>query len=698
VALSCSGATGTKPVTGAGYDVIVYGGTAAGAVAAISAAQEGLKVAVLEPEQHVGGMVSGGLGATDVGNGTVIGGLALEFFRRVGSQYGVAGPVWSFEPHVAENIFRSLLDAAGVEVFFSQRLASVHKTGPRIDSIRMENGREFQGKVFIDATYEGDMLPKAGVSYTWGRESRATYGESLAGRRVVAPLRWFDVRVDGLDEGGSLLPLLQANDGENAGDGDRKVQAYNFRLCLTNRADNRVPFARPPDYDPKRYEIFRRYLVAASRGGTVPLRFGHLVGSASLANGKTDTNNTGSMSTDFIGGSWGYPDADYRQRGDIRAAHKSYLQGLLYFLANDPALPAELRDDAGQWGLARDEFVDTENWPHQLYVREARRMLGGYVMTQSDLQDARQKEDSIGMGSYNIDSHGVQRLFDPARGVVTEGEMEVPVSPYDIPYRAIIPKASECENLLVPVCLSASHVAYASLRMEPQYMITGHAAGQAAFLAVRDGVRVQGIAVGELQERLRTQGQVLTLGDYAPPTGSITINGGAATTYSTSVSLTLAAEDNIGVASMQFSKDDGASWTPWEAYAPTRSVTLVKGYGDNAILVRFMDATGNISAEYGAAIRLLPPPLFTCTITINDGAATARSRSVKLTLAATDEVGVTDMQFSKDGTAWYPWEPFTTVRIATLDGSPGPNTIYVRFRDAAGNVSGIYSGTITLLP
>jgi FAD-dependent oxidoreductase family protein len=680
-----------------GFDVVVYGGTASGAIAAISAAKEGLRVALLEPENHIGGMVSGGLGATDVAIPSLVGGLCLEFFGRVGNYYGLAGPAWNFEPHVAEMVFRGGLNEAGVKVFFNHRLSTVQREGRRIVSIQMENGAVFKGKVFIDATYEGDMLPRAGISYTWGREGQATYGESLAGRGEYAPLTWFGVYVDGYDESGSLLPLIYAGDPGNPGEGDKKIQAYNFRLCLTDITENQVPFVKPANYDPKRYEIFRRYLSAASKGGTNPLKFSYLLGSAPMPNGKTDTNNSGSMSTDFIGGSWDYPEADYQRRKEIWDEHKYYTQGLLYFLANDPGVPADLRSDAGRWGLAKDEFVDTENWPHQLYVREARRMLGEYVMTQSDLQTARFKEDSIGLGSYNIDSHAMQRIFVPGKGMVTEGFVNVPVSPYDIPYRAILPKAAECENLLVPVCLSASHVAYSSLRMEPQYMIMGHAAGQAAFLAIRDNVSVQGIGVQELQDRLRSQGQILTLGDYSPPTGSIVINGGAGTTYSATANITLAADDNLGVTFMQFSKDGGKSWSPWETSVSSKAMTLVKGPGENTVHVRFMDTVGNISAAYSATITLLSPS-FNCSILINDGAATTYSTTVNLTLTAENAVGVTSMQFSKDGASWYPWEPFSPTRTATLASGPGTNSIYVRFKDGAGNISPVYSTTITLLP
>jgi len=497
------------------YDVAVYGGTAGGTVAAIAAADEGLRVVLLEPGRHIGGMVSGGLGRTDYGNQHVIGGMSREFFERVGKHYGE--PIsWFFEPHVAEQTFRAWLDEAGVEVRFGRRVDAVEKADGRVAALRMENGEVVRAKVFIDATYEGDVLPRAGVSYTWGREGREVYGESLAGRIEFSDKHQFPKPVSPYDETGKLLPLFQGEDASAPGTGDRKVQAYNFRLCLTDRKDNQVPFPKPEGYDPARYEILKRFLASAP---DTPLT--KIWGLEMMPNRKTDVNNNGPVSTDYIGGSWEYPEASYARRAEIWEEHKRYVQGFLYFLANDPSVPERLQADVNRWGLAKDEFADTDHWPNQLYVREARRMVGEHVMAQRDIQDERTKPDSIGMGSYNSDSHHVQRIVVPdgppwpGQGpfALNEGDMQVPVKPYEIAYRSLLPKRAECTNLLVTGAVSASHVAYSTIRMEPQYMIMGHAAGVAAALALRDGKAVQDVDVKTLQEKLRARKQILSLAD-----------------------------------------------------------------------------------------------------------------------------------------------------------------------------------------
>lgn len=530
-ALACLMLMGAEPSE---YDVAVYGGTAGGTVAAVAAANEGLRVVLLEPGQHIGGMVSGGLGRTDYGNQNVIGGMSREFFERVGKHYGE--PIsWFFEPHVAEQVFRDWIEEAGVEVRFGHRIESVEKDGVRITALRMDNGKVVRARVFIDASYEGDMMPRAGISYTWGREGREVYNEPLAGRIEFSHYHQFPQPVSPYDAQGHLLPLIYGGDAGEVGEGDRKVQAYNFRLCLTDRRDNQAPFPKPEGYDPARYEILRRFLESAP---DTPLdkiwNIGH------MPNGKTDVNNNGPVSTDYIGGSWEYPEANYERRAEIWEEHKRYVQGFLYFLANDPSVPKKLQDEVNRWGLARDEFVDTDNWPHQLYIREARRMIGEYVMTQRDLQDERTKPDSIGMGSYNSDSHHVQRIVVadghpwPGKGpfVLNEGDMQVPVRPYEIAYRAILPKRQECANLFVTGCVSASHVAYSSIRMEPQYMILGHSAGVAAAQALRDGKAVQDVDVAALQKRLREQKQILSMAEaiarHAPKLEGIVVDNDAA--------------------------------------------------------------------------------------------------------------------------------------------------------------------------
>jgi len=496
-------------------DVVVYGGTAGGAIAAVAAANEGMSVALLEPRRHIGGMVSGGLGRTDFGRKEVIGGMSREFFERVGKHYNE--PIaWYFEPHVAEDIFRSWLKEAGVKVFFEQRVDKVRKDRLKITSLTTVKGDTFSAKLFLDASYEGDLLPRAGISYTWGREGRDKYGESLAGKHEHSPKHQFDVRVSPYDEKGRLLPLVYGGDPGKTGEGDKKVQAYNLRLCLTDRKDNGVAFPRPKDYDPKRYELLKRYLAVKGKD----LKLGDLILIARMPNDKTDMNNNGPISTDHIGASWEYPEADYEKRQAIWDDHISYTQGFFYFLANDPSVPKHLHDEINKWGLAKDEFVDTDHWPHQLYIREARRMIGEYVMIQSDLQTSRTKPDSIGMGSYNSDSHNVQRIPTRDGAVENEGDMQVPVQPYEIAYRALTPKRSEGENLLVTGCVSASHVAYSSIRMEPVYMIMGHSAGVAAAWAVKHDAPVQKVDIRSLQERLHQQKQILSLADQAARFGN----------------------------------------------------------------------------------------------------------------------------------------------------------------------------------
>ena len=490
------------------FQVVVYGGTASGAIAAIAAAKEGLRVALVEPGKHIGGMVSSGLGATDVGTPSAIGGMSRQFFERVGHYYGKE-ITWQFEPHVAEKVFRDWLAEVGVKVFTDSRLIGVQKNSLKIVGIETTNKRIFCAKIFIDASYEGDLLAKDGITYTLGREAKSAYDESLAGIRQASPLHQFEVPVYPLDTSGQLLPLITGKDGGLIGAEDRKIQAYTFRLCMTKDKMNQVPIQRPPGYSAERYEILRRYIML-ERGR---LGLDSLMDLVPIPNGKTDTNNHGPISTDFIGGSWQYPEADYAQRDLIKEEHKRYIQGFLYFLANDPNVPPRIHDEIRQWGLAKDEFGDNDHWPYQLYIREARRMKGSYIMTQADLQTNRDKSDSIGLGSYNSDSHHVQRLATPQATIINEGDIQVPVEPYEIPYKALIPKITECENLLVPVCLSASHVAYSSLRMEPQFMIMGQAAGEAGFLSIKEATSVQQINVRELQDRLRAQGQVLKVGE-----------------------------------------------------------------------------------------------------------------------------------------------------------------------------------------
>jgi hypothetical protein len=497
-------------------DVVVYGGTAGGVMASIAAARHGAKVVLVEPGRHVGGMVSGGLGHTDMDRQErIIGGLALDFFRRVGRHYGT-NVAWSFEPHVAEQTMNAMLSEAKVPVRFGQRLASVVKEAGRIRALKTTDGAEFSARVFIDASYEGDLMKAAGVSYTVGREGRERYNESLAGRRELLPGRHqFNCAISPWKDG-RLLPYITPEEKlVPTGAADGKFQSYCFRLCLTDVAENRLPVPRPEGYDPSRYELLRRYL--AVNGEKVP----GVLGISRLPNGKCDANSSGPISTDLLGANQDYPEGTAERRARIWEEHRSWAHGLLYYLQNDPGVPAKLRGEYARWGLCKDEFPDTAGWPHQLYIREARRMTGDYVLTQHDLMTNRRKPDCIGMAGYNIDIREVQWVsvrtfyFPKAEDqVYMEGYVSQPVEPWDIPYRALLPQLSQCQNLLVPVCASASTVAYASFRMEPQYMIAGHAAGVAAALASRQGLLdVHHVPIPELQRLLREDGQVLDLPD-----------------------------------------------------------------------------------------------------------------------------------------------------------------------------------------
>ena len=511
-------------------DVVVYGGTSGGIAAALQAARMGCSVVLIEPGRHLGGLTSGGLGCTDIGNKQAIGGVAREFYQRIYRHYAQsnawtretfaeyrqrakhsvdADTMWRFEPHVAEAVFRQMLAEAKVPLVLGQRLDwknGVCREGTRIAALRMESGRTFPGRMFIDATYEGDLMAKAGVSYAVGREGNAKYGETLGGVRTkYAKSHQFEKPVDPYvmpgDPASGLLPGIHAGGPGAEGAADCRVQAYNFRLCLTDVPENQVPFSKPAHYDPLRYELLLRYIEA---GWTNVLG-----NNAPMPNRKSDMNNHGAFSSDDIGMNYDYPDADYAKREKIVAEHRDYQLGLLWALANDPRVPAELRERVGQWGLAKDEFADSRHWPHQLYVREARRMVGPYVMTEQNCRGRRVADDPVGLAAYNMDSHNVQRYVDAAGHARNEGDIEIGVKPYPVSYRAIVPKASQCTNLLVPVCLSASHIAYGSIRMEPVFMVLGQSAATAAALTIEQGSTVQAVDYGRLHDRLIKDKQIL---------------------------------------------------------------------------------------------------------------------------------------------------------------------------------------------
>ena len=506
--LCCAGGLFAKDYQ---FDLVVYGATAGGAATAIAGAREGLRVALVNPGRHVGGMVSGGLSATDRGKVEVIGGISREFFERVGKRYNQ--PVqWNLEPHVAEDVFNEMLREAKVTVFPDSRIresGGVVKQGKRVVRIVTDHDA-FRARIFVDSTYEGDLMGFAGVSCTWGRENTSQYDELLAGvRGRQRPDHHFNVRVSPFDMDGHLLWGVQNGPKGEMGQGDKKVQAYTFRMCLASIQSNAVPYARPEHYDPSRYELLARLIQALKEAKGRPPVMKELMIMSQLPNGKFDINSFGGFSTDFIGGSWDYPAASYKRRAEIWQEHRDYEGGFFWFLAHDDRVPKALQEEVNRYGLARDEFADNRNWPYQLYIRESRRMIGEYVMTQKDIQENITKPDAIGMGSYQSDSHHVQRVATKDGAVENEGEMYVPVKPYQIPYRMILPKETEASNLLVPVCFSASHVAYSTLRMEPQYMIIGQAAGVAAAMALKAAKPVQEIDAAALSAKLKSQGAVL---------------------------------------------------------------------------------------------------------------------------------------------------------------------------------------------
>lgn len=512
-------------------EVIVYGGTSAGVIAAIRVAREGHTVILLEPGRWLGGLSSGGLGATDIGNKRVIGGLAREFYQRLRKYYDhdpaawiresreefrggghVPGEdaAWTFEPGVAGMIFRQMLEESAVQVRFGQRLdlvAGVVREGNRIRSIRMENGMVFSGQVFIDTTYEGDLMALAGVKWTVGRESNAQYGETLNGVQTAQATKHQFLkgvnpfRVPGEPDSG-LLPGIEAGGAGVDGEADARVQAYCFRLCTTDDPANRLEWPRPDGYDPLQYELLLRNFEAGDhRVPWNPVR---------MPNRKTDTNNNFAVSTDFIGMNYDYPTADYAARERMVEAHRTYQQGLLWTLANHERVPAAVRQHFQTWGLAADEFMESGNWPHQLYIREARRMVSGLVMTEHHCRGTERVADPVGMAAYTMDSHHVRRFVDEHGHVRNEGDVQVGgFPPYPVAWQSICPREEECDNLLVPVCLSASHIAFGSIRMEPVFMVLAESAALGASESIRAGKPLQQISYPRLRERMIGVGQVL---------------------------------------------------------------------------------------------------------------------------------------------------------------------------------------------
>lgn len=508
------------------FDVVVYGATGGGVATAVEAARLGDSVALIEPSKHLGGMTSGGLGATDIGAKNSVIGLAKEFYHRIWQYYqdpaawkyetraeylpkhqdAISEDLevqWFFEPKVAEKILADMAREAGVKVFTGQRLklkGGVVKEGNRIVSLTTESGDVFKGKVFIDASYEGDLMAEAGVSYFIGREANSLYGEFLNG--IVPNQSLFTEGISPYkmagDPASGLLKGIDAKSPGATGEGDKRVQAYTFRVNLTDVPENRVPIAKPANYDPELYELHLRYALANPNA---------LPGQAyfkltPMPNRKTDSNNKGSFSTDLVGKSAEWAEADYATRAKLWQEYADYVQGMFWFLANDPRVPESVRKETARWGLPKDEFEDTGHWPFQLYVREARRMRGDYVVTESDCRRYRIAEDGILLASYPMDSHFTSRYVDDQGRLRIEGGLLTKVSPYPVSYRAMVPKEAECSNLLVPVCLSATHAAYGSIRMEPVFMMLGQAAAVAASQAIAKNIPVQAVSVADIRKRL----------------------------------------------------------------------------------------------------------------------------------------------------------------------------------------------------
>lgn len=539
--VSCSNKKEEKQ---ASADLVIYGGTSAGISAAIQSARLGKSVILLEPTHRLGGLTTGGLGQTDIGNKQVIGGIAREFYQNIKkyyqydnnwdwqkrSEYRDGGQtrtgnnedaMWTFEPSAALEVYHNMLRDLNIQIVYNQRLnrsKGVLKTDNAIKSITMGSGDTYDGRVFIDATYEGDLLAAAGVTYTIGRESNSQYGESLNGVQANDTSRTLsgglsansrhhnfvqgvDPYIVPGDSSSGLLPGINPTT-EKDGSGDEHVQAYCFRMCLTDHPENRIPFAKPGDYNELNFELLlRNYEAGYNRIPWI---------NSKMPNRKSDTNNRDGFSTDFIGQNYKYADATYEERKRILQKHLSYQQGLMWTLANHQRIPINIREEVSRWGSCKDEFDGEDGWQQQLYIREARRMISDFVMTQKHCEGIEIVSDGIGMAAYGMDSHHTQRYVTSRGYASNEGNVEAHVkAPYPISYRSIIPKQEECSNLLVPVCLSATHIAFGSIRMEPVFMVLGQSAAVIACKAIEEDKAVQAVAYDELRNELVKLGQVL---------------------------------------------------------------------------------------------------------------------------------------------------------------------------------------------
>lgn len=531
-------------------DVVIYGSSPAAFSAAVSAKNAGRSVVIVSPETRVGGLTTGGLGQTDIGNKAAFGGLALRFYKDISDYYKDPAnwkyekrsdympdgqcaksvgedSMWTFEPSAALKVLEGWEKRHGLDIrrgeFLDRGEGGVEKRDGRIVAIRTLSGEVYRAKMFVDATYEGDLLAAAGCSYVVGREPNARYDETISGiERRYSKSHQFRPGVSGYvkpgDPASGLLPGLQPDTDAPDGAGDRRLQAYCFRMCLTDRPENRIPFVRPEGYDPLDYELLLRNFEAGET--KVPWI------NSRMPNRKTDTNNSTGFSTDFIGGNWDWAEATYAEREQILKAHLKYQQGLMWTLANDPRVPEKIRQEVSKWGTCRDEFTDGfgDGWQRQLYVREARRLVGEYVMTEHECRGERTVSRPVAMGAYGMDSHNCRRYVDKDGFVHNEGDIQdynmfTPGSkkgfkrfpPYSIDYGALLPKRAECLNLIVPVCISASHMAFGSIRMEPAFFAMGQVAGTAAALSIEDRCALHDLSYAKLRARLLADGQVLEL-------------------------------------------------------------------------------------------------------------------------------------------------------------------------------------------
>ncbi len=529
------------------FDIIVYGGTSSGVAAAIQASRSGKTVVLIEPSNRLGGLTTGGLGQTDIGNKEAIGGIAREFYHNIRLYYddpshwkwqkpeeykdggqtrtdSSEATMWTFEPSAALKVFQSMLGKERVKVICNQRLnrkSGVQKRGTCIISITMENGETYSAKMFIDATYEGDLMAAAGISYRIGREANSEYGETLNGIEWTPEAKTLKGGIsknaanhnllNGVDpfvikgnrESGFLPGITSYGSGEQ-GSADKGIQAYCYRMCLTDADKNRIPFSKPQGYNELDYEMLLRNFEAGET--SIPW-----INSA-MPNRKTDTNNKGGFSTDFIGQNYNYPEASYSKRKEIAEAHLKYQQGLMWTLANNPRVPVNIRHEVTRWGTCKDEFIGQEGWSQQLYIREARRMISDYVVTQKNCERLEIVDDPVGMAAYGMDSHNVKRYITDEGWVKNEGNVEAHVKyPFPISYRSIVPKNKECTNLIVPVCLSATHIAFGSIRMEPVFMVLGQSAATIAALAIDKKVDVQKVNYNLLKQNLLAEKQVLVV-------------------------------------------------------------------------------------------------------------------------------------------------------------------------------------------